>query len=48
MILTRFVRKLGHDRAIYGLDPAELRAWLVELGTTLAPVSLPSARSVRT
>lgn len=40
MILTRLVRALGAERAVDGLDPAELRAWLVELRTTLAPVSV--------
>ncbi|MBI3745442.1 MAG: tyrosine-type recombinase/integrase [Chloroflexi bacterium] len=40
MILIRLVRSLGADRAGDGLDPAELRAWLVELRTTLAPVSV--------
>lgn len=40
MILVRLVRSIGQDRAVDGLDPAELRAWLVELRTTLAPVSV--------
>jgi site-specific recombinase XerD len=40
MITTRLVRALGAERAVDGLDPAELRAWLVELRTTLAPVSV--------
>ncbi len=40
MILSRLVRALSHDRSVDGLDPAELRAWLVELRTTLAPVSV--------
>jgi len=40
MILVRLVRSTGQERAVDGLDPAELRAWLVELRTTLAPVSV--------
>ena len=40
MITVRLVRALGPDRSVDGLDPAELRAWLVELRTTLAPVSV--------
>ena len=40
MILVRLVRSTGHDRMVDGNDPAELRAWLVELRTTLAPVSV--------
>lgn len=40
MITTRLVRSLGAERAVDGLDPAELRAWLVEFRTTLAPVSV--------
>jgi len=40
MILVRLVRALGPGRSVDGLDPAELRAWLVELRTTLAPVSV--------
>jgi len=40
MILVRLVRAIGSERAVDGLDPAELRAWLVELRTTLAPVSV--------
>jgi len=40
MILARLIRSLGSDRSVDGLDPAELRAWLVELRTTLAPVSV--------
>jgi len=40
MITIRLVRAVGSERAIDGLDPAELRAWLVELRTTLAPVSV--------
>jgi site-specific recombinase XerD len=40
MITVRLVRALGADRSVDGLDPAELRAWLVELRTTLAPVSV--------
>lgn len=40
MILVRLARSAGHERAVDGLDPAELRAWLVELRTTLAPVSV--------
>ncbi len=40
MILVRLVRAIGSGRAVDGLDPAELRAWLVELRTTLAPVSV--------
>jgi hypothetical protein len=31
MITVRLVRALGPDRSVDGLDPAELRAWLVEL-----------------
>jgi integrase/recombinase XerC len=40
MITVRLVRAVGPDRSVDGLDPAELRAWLVELRTTLAPVSV--------
>jgi site-specific recombinase XerC len=40
MILVRLARSTGHDRVVDGIDPAELRAWLVELRTTLAPVSV--------
>jgi integrase/recombinase XerC/integrase/recombinase XerD len=40
MITARLVRSHGAERAVDGLDPAELRAWLVELRTTLAPVSV--------
>jgi hypothetical protein len=40
MITVRLVRALGPDRSVDGLDPAELRAWLVELRTTLASVSV--------
>lgn len=40
MITVRLVRSLGPDRSVDALDPAELRAWLVELRTTLAPVSV--------
>lgn len=40
MILVRLVRSTGQERAVDGLDPAELRAWLVELRATLAPVSV--------
>jgi hypothetical protein len=40
MILVRLVRSTGHDRVVEGIDPAELRAWLVELRTTLAPISV--------
>jgi site-specific recombinase XerD len=40
MILVRLVRSTGHDRVVDGIDPAELRAWLVELRATLAPVSV--------
>ena len=40
MILVRLLRALGADRRVDGLDPFELRAWLVELRTTLAPVSV--------
>jgi integrase/recombinase XerC/integrase/recombinase XerD len=40
MILVRLVRSTGRDRVVDGIDPAELRAWLVELRTTLAPVSV--------
>lgn len=40
MILVRLVRSTGQGRAVDGLDPAGLRAWLVELRTTPAPVSV--------
>jgi integrase len=40
MILARLIPSLGPDRSVDGLDPSELRAWLVELRTTLAPVSV--------
>jgi integrase/recombinase XerC len=40
MILTRLVRMLDAERAVNGLDPVELRSWLVELRTTLSPVSV--------
>lgn len=46
MILVRLVRSTGDDRAVDGLDTADLRAWLVELRTTLAPLSV--AGCVRT
>jgi len=34
MILVRLLRSSGPDRAVGGIDPAELRARLVELRTT--------------
>jgi len=40
MILVRLFRALGAERAVDGLHPAGLRAWLVALRTTLAPVSV--------
>jgi site-specific recombinase XerD len=40
MILRRLARSLGRARPVDGLTPAELRAWLLELRATLAPVSV--------
>ncbi len=40
MILIRLVRSFGEERLVDGLDPAELRAWLLELRATLAAVSV--------
>jgi site-specific recombinase XerD len=40
MILDRLVARFGPERAVDELAPAELRAWLVELRTHLAPVSI--------
>jgi integrase/recombinase XerC len=40
MILSRLQRSLGDERLVDGLDPAQLRAWLLDLRATLAPVSV--------
>ncbi|HEV8697983.1 MAG TPA: tyrosine-type recombinase/integrase, partial [Candidatus Limnocylindrales bacterium] len=40
MILERLTRRFGAARAVDELSPPELRAWLVGLRTTLAPVSV--------
>lgn len=40
MILGRLTRTLGAERAVGELDPAELRAWIVELRRRMAPVSV--------
>ena len=40
MILERAVRAFGADRPVDRLTGPDLRAWLVELRTTLAPVSV--------
>ena len=40
MVLGRAVRDLGAQRALDDLTPTELRAWLVALRTTLAPISV--------
>ena len=40
MILIRLQRSLGDERLVDDLAPAELRAWLLELRETLAPVSV--------
>ncbi|MDQ2965126.1 MAG: hypothetical protein M3R57_04705 [Chloroflexota bacterium] len=40
MILERAVRSFGADRPVDRLTGPVLRAWLVELRTTLAPVSV--------
>jgi integrase len=40
MILERLTDRFGTERAVDELSPPELRAWLVELRTTLAPVSI--------
>jgi integrase len=40
MILDRLVARFGAGRSIDELNPAELRAWLVELRPRLAPVSI--------
>src|SRR6266511_2657914 len=40
MILERLTGRFGAERAVDELAPAELRAWLVELRATLAPVSI--------
>jgi hypothetical protein len=40
MILDRLIGRFGAERAVDELAPPELRAWLVELRATLAPVSV--------
>jgi site-specific recombinase XerD len=40
MILARAIRKFGADLAVDRLTGPDVRAWLVELRTTLAPVSV--------
>src|SRR6267142_6586342 len=40
MILRRLARSLGEARPIDGLTPPELRAWLLELRSTLSPISV--------
>jgi hypothetical protein len=44
MILTRLVRSAGADRRVDSLDAAALRAWVVELRSTLSPVNQPNGR----
>jgi hypothetical protein len=39
MILDRLVARFGTEQSIDQLSPAELRTWLVELRSTLAPIS---------
>lgn len=40
MILDRLVERFGPERPVDGLTPPELRAWLVELRSHLAPISV--------
>jgi hypothetical protein len=40
MILRRAVRGLGQDRPIEQLAGPELRAWILELRSTLSPISV--------
>src|SRR6266540_2181591 len=40
MILERLCARFGAERSVEELSPPELRSWLVELRTTLAPVSI--------
>jgi hypothetical protein len=40
MILARLARAFDSDRPVDGLSAPEIRAWLLELRTTLAPVSV--------
>ncbi|MDQ3690174.1 MAG: hypothetical protein M3406_09105, partial [Chloroflexota bacterium] len=40
MIGERLARRFGPDRPVDSLTPPELRAWLVELRVTLAPMSV--------
>ncbi len=40
MILDRLIGRFGSERPVDELAPADLRAWLVELRATLAPVSI--------
>ena len=40
MILRRAVRGLGEDRPIEQLAGPELRAWILELRSTLSPISV--------
>jgi integrase/recombinase XerD len=40
MIGERLVRRFGAERPVDALNPAELRAWLVELRATLSPMSV--------
>jgi hypothetical protein len=40
MILIRAVRRFGDPRPVDAITAAELRAWLLELRSTLAPESI--------
>jgi len=40
MILDRLIGRLGADRPVDGITPPELRAWLVDLRSSLAPISI--------
>jgi hypothetical protein len=40
MILVRAVRQFGEARPVDAIPPAELRAWLLELRSSLAPESI--------
>jgi site-specific recombinase XerD len=40
MILIRAVRRFGDPRPVHAITAAELRAWLLELRSSLAPESI--------
>jgi site-specific recombinase XerD len=40
MILERLTARFGAERSVDDVSPPELRAWLVELRVTLAPISI--------